>query len=286
LGYSVRIDVHVHPLLVKELTDNRPELLRDARELFDLQTSPQPLSTLFGEMDLCGIDQAVLLPVNCEKSHNSRMPSNDEVAGLLKQNSRRLIGFASVDPNVGQKAIPELCRAHDQLGLKGLKLNPALQEFDPTGPEALAIYSEAERLDMPLLIHTGLTFSNQFSIKYNQPLLLDDIARKHPKLRICLAHMGWPWLWDAAAVAIRNPNVYMDMAGTFAGTPLENIRQITSQIPPRVIENMLGDKLMFGSDYPRIEENKMFSAVSTLPVRQETLDAILGENAMTYLGES
>jgi predicted TIM-barrel fold metal-dependent hydrolase len=283
LGYSVRIDVHVHPLLVKELTDNRPDLLRDARELFDLRTSPQPLSTLLGEMDLCKIDQAVLLPINCEKSHNSRMPSNDEVADLVKRNGDRLIGFASVDPNAGREALSELRRTHDQLGLKGLKLNPALQEFDPTGPEALAIYTEAEQLEMPILIHTGLTFSNQFSIKHNQPLPFDDIARKHPKLRICLAHMSWPWVWDATAVAIRNPNVYMDTAGTFAGTPLEHVRQIASLIPPRVIENMLGDRLMFGSDYPRIEENKMFSAVSTLPVRQETLDAILGGNAAEFL---
>jgi predicted TIM-barrel fold metal-dependent hydrolase len=280
------IDVHVHPLLVKELTDNRPDLLRDAQELFDIRTSPQPLSTLLAEMDLCKIDQAVLLPVNCEKSHNSKMPSNDEVAELVKRNRDRLIGFASVDPNAGREALSELRRTHDQLGLKGLKLNPALQEFDPASPEALAVYNEAEQLDMPILIHTGLTFSNQFTMKYNQPLLFDDIARKRPRLRICLAHMGWPWVWDAAAVSIRNANVYMDTAGTFAGTPLEHIRQLTSLLSPRVIENMLGERLMFGSDYPRIEENKMFSAVSTLPVRQETLDAILGGNAMAFLGES
>lgn len=282
----MRVDVHVHPLLVKELTDDRPELLRDARELFDLRTSPQPLSTLLGEMDLCKIDQAVLLPINCEKSHNSTMPSNDEVSELVKRNNRRLIGFASVDPNAGREALMELHRAHDQLGLKGLKLNPALQEFDPTGTEALQIYNEAERLNLPILIHTGLTFSSKFSIRHNQPLVYDDIARKHPELRICLAHMAWPWVWDAAVVAIRNSNIYMDTAGTFAGSPLEHFRQITSIIPPRVIENLLSDQLMFGSDYPRIEENKMLSAVSTLEVRSEALDAILGGNALTFLGES
>lgn len=282
----MRIDVHVHPLLVKELTDNRPELLRHARELFDLRTFPQPLSTLLCEMDLCNVDQAVLLPINCEKSHNSKMPSNDEVAELVKRNSRRLIGFASIDPNAGREALSELRRARDQLGLKGLKLNPALQEFDPTGTEALEIYDEAEQLNLPILIHTGLTFSNKFSIKHNQPLVYDDIARKHPRLRICLAHMAWPWVWDAAAVAIRNPNIYMDTAGTFAGSPLDHFRQITSLIPPRVIENLLGDQLMFGSDYPRIEEDKMVSAVSTLEVRPEALDAILGGNALRFLGES
>lgn len=160
-----------------------------------------------------------------------------------------------------------------------------LQEFDPLSSEALEILAEAQRLDIPVLIHTGITFSNRFSIRYNHPLPLDDIARRYPKLRMCLAHMGWPWLWDAASVAIRNLNVYLDTAGTFAGTPLESVRQITSVIPVRVIENVLADKLMFGSDYPRIEINKMFAAISALPLRREVLEGILGRNALTFLGE-
>ena len=157
--------MHVHPVLVKELTDNRPDLLRDGRELFDLRTSPQPISILVGEMDLCKIESAVLLPINCEKSHHSKMPMNDEVADLVKRNGKRFIGFSSVAPNLDQEAaLSEMHRSHDQLGLNGLKLNPAMQEYDPTGTAALRIYGEAERLEMPIMVHTGLTFSNEFSI--------------------------------------------------------------------------------------------------------------------------
>jgi hypothetical protein len=281
----MRVDVHVHPLLVKELTDSRPELLEAAGDVFDLRTSPQPLSTLLGEMDICGIERCILLPVNCEKSHSCKLPSNEETAEIVKRHSTRFVGFASVDPNTGQSALKELRRSHDQLGLRGLKLNPALQDFDPIGSAALEIYSEAERLNMPVIVHTGITFSNRFSMKYNQPLPLDDVARKYPQLRICLAHIGWPWLWDAVSVAIRNTNVYLDTAGTFAGTPAESIQQITSVIPNRVIENALADRLMFGSDYPRIEINKMFAAISELPLRKRALEAILGENALAFLGE-
>jgi hypothetical protein len=160
-----------------------------------------------------------------------------------------------------------------------------LQEFDPASPSALQVYKEAERLEMPILVHTGITFSNRFSIQHNRPLIYDDIARKHPKLQICLAHMGWPWLWDAVTVAIRNPNVYLDTAGTHVGTPAEHVRQIASTLSSRVIENVLGERLMFGSDYPRIEMNKMFDAVTALPIRREVLAGILGGNAVTFLGE-
>jgi hypothetical protein len=171
------------------------------------------------------------------------------------------------------------------MGLRGLKLNPALQEFDPASPSALQVYKEAERLEMPILVHTGITFSNRFSIQHNRPLIYDDIARKHPKLKICLAHMGWPWLWDAVTVAIRNPNVYLDTAGTHVGTPAEHVRQITSTLSSRVIENVLGERLMFGSDYPRIEMNKMFDAVTAFPIRREVLAGILDGNVLTFLGE-
>ena len=150
----------------------------------------------------------------------------------------------------------------------------------------MQVYDEAEKLELPVLVHTGLTFSNRFSIRYNQPLMFDDIARKHPRLRLCLAHMGWPWVLDAVAITVRNPNVFLDTAGTYAGTPSETIRQITSLVSGRIIENTLGEKLIFGSDYPRIEVNKMFAAVSMLPVREEIRQSILRENALSFLGES
>ena len=234
---------------------------------------------------MCNVEKCVLLPINCEKSLGSRMPSNTEVAGLVKSGGKRLIGFASVDPSTRKGALSDLKESHDALGLRGLKLNPAMQAFDPSGPEALEIYREAEKLEMPILVHTGLTFSNRFSISHNHPLIYDDIARKHPKLKFCLAHMGWPWIMEAVAVTIRNPNVYVDTAGTFAGTPTETMRQITSLISTRVIENTLGDRLIFGSDYPRIEMNKMFNAISSLPLRQDVLEAILRDNALAFLGE-
>ena len=280
----MRVDVHVHPLLVKELTDSRPSLLQDARELFDLRTAPQPLSTLLDEMDVCEIERAVLLALECPKLHDSKMPSNDELANLVRQNPKRFIGFGSVDPD-SSHALDEINRVKDELGLDGLKLNPALQEFDPAGQSALKVYKEAERLEMPILVHTGITFSNRFSIQQNRPLIFDDIARKHPKLKICLAHLGWPWLWDAVAVAIRNPNVYLDTAGTYVGTPAEHVRQFTDTLSSRVIENVLGERLMFGSDYPRIEMNKMFEAISELPIRRDALTGILGRNALLFLGE-
>ena len=281
----MNIDVHVHPLLVKNLTDSRPALLEDARELFDLRTAPQPLTTLLDEMNVCQIERAVLLALDCPKLHGSKKPSNDEDAKLEIERGRRFIGFGSVDPDSKQNALSEVKRAKEVLGLRGLKLNPALQEFDPTDANASEVYNQAERLEMPILIHTGLTFANRFSIEHNKPEIYDDIARKRPKLKICLAHMGWPWLWDAVAVAIRNPNVYLDTAGTFVGSPMEHMRQITSTLSSRVIENVLGERLMFGSDYPRIEMNKMFDAVSALPIRTDTLSAILGGNAIQFLGE-
>jgi hypothetical protein len=52
------------------------------------------------------------------------------------------------------------------------------------------------------------------------------------------------------------------------------------------IENTLGSNLIFGSDYPRIEVNKMFSAVAALPIRHDVLDSILQQNALAFLASA
>ena len=73
------------------------------------------------------------------------MPSNTEVAELIKSGGKRLIGFSSVDPSTGKSALSDLKESHDSLGLKGLKLNPAMQAFDPSSPEALETYRRGRK---------------------------------------------------------------------------------------------------------------------------------------------
>ena len=63
---------------------------------------------------------------------------NDRVAEFVAAAPTRRIGFLSVHPEA-DGALDELERARTDLGLKGIKLGPNYQVFDPLGPAALRV---------------------------------------------------------------------------------------------------------------------------------------------------
>jgi uncharacterized protein len=277
------IDFHTHPVLILELREKFPNVERSAREVFNIGNNFQPLETFFLEMDVSGIDRAVLLPIDCRRARKHSVSSNEQVAELARKN-RRFIGFASVDP--GKKsAVRELEAAVEKLGLKGLKLDPALQDFDPKGRSAFAVYEAAEALKIPLVIHTGMSWAHETPLERGQPLVLEAAIRRFPKLNFVLAHFAWPWVWEAVALALKYPNVFLDTSCLYYDSPKEFLQFVFSkQIPTTVIERSLRNQIVFGSNYPRVEIKNMAAAVRSLNLTEGCLRKIFQENAERLLG--
>ena len=279
----VTVDVHVHPL-VREIFERESELPSCVRRVFGFGVDPQPLETLLGEMDSSGIDRAVLLALDCRTSHNCFIPSNESVAELVERYPERFTGFASVDPRA-EGAADTLRDAVSSLGLKGVKLNPILQGFAPNEKLAYPIYETAQKLGVPVLFHAGMTWTTVGRMELGNPLLLDAVASDFPKLKIIIAHFGFPWVWETFALSVRHPNVYVDIANTHTGTPLEHLKLVlTEMLPPRILERFLMDRVLFGSDYPRMEPWKIVSAIEKLPFSTQLKKKILGGNAAKLLG--
>ena len=121
------IDIHTHPVAIKESLRDNDSLAEAVRRVFGLFIEPQPLKTFLLQMDISGVDQAVLLPVDCSTAHGCKLFSNEQIAELVRI-CPRFIGFASVDPH-NPNAPNELEHAVKNLGLVGLKLDAALQRF-------------------------------------------------------------------------------------------------------------------------------------------------------------
>ncbi|KPV63423.1 MAG: Amidohydrolase [Candidatus Bathyarchaeota archaeon BA2] len=279
------IDIHVHPFLLKELTEKRPELLEGTKAYLGIKISPQPLETLVRQMEVAGVVKAVLLALDLTSKLGCKLPSNEEVAELVRMDPDRFIGFASVDPLQGQEAARQLEHAINELGLRGLKLHPPLQDFEPSDPKLRPVFKKSEELEIPILAHTGMTWQRSCILELSHPMLWDKVAMDFPDLKIILAHCGWPWAWDAAVLAMRHPNVYLDIANTYTGTPSEHLSLIlTEMMPKRIVERFLADKLLFGSDFPYIELHKMAESVKKLPIADEVKLQILETNASKLLG--
>ncbi len=278
------IDFHTHPLLVREMIARYPELERVARDVFYIRNRPQPLETFLLELDVAGLASAVVLPIDARSTRGCRVYSNEQVAELC-QMSKRLIGFASVDPRQ-QDALSTLQRAVGDLGLRGLKLAPSLQEFYADDREFYPLYEKAQALGIPILFHAGMTWEPGAQAKYGQPIHYEDVAHDFPALKIVLAHLAWPWVVEAVSLALKYPNVYLDTSALYFDNPRDFIAfAMAKQVPLTVWERSLRRQLVFGSNYPRVEIKNMAAAVRSLGLSEGCLQLVFAENARRLLGE-
>ena len=277
------IDFHTHPVLIREFVGKYPNYERVARQVFNIGNNFQPLETFFLQMDVAGIEKAVLLPIDCRRARKDAVSSNEQVAELCRR-SKRFVGFASVDP-LKKGAARELENAVKNLGLKGLKLDPALQDFRPNNRKVFPVYEAAASLGIPLLVHTGMSWAPETPLARGNPLLMEEPIREFPRLNFVLAHWGWPWVWEATALALKYPNVYLDTSCLYYDSPKEFFHFVFSrQIPTTVIERSLRNKVVFGSNYPRVEIKNMVHALKSLALTEGCLNKILRENAERLLG--
>ena len=194
------------------------------------------------EEAFASVDVSVAFSIACDRTRVDRA-LNDDVAAFVAAAPDRRIGFLSVHPEV-DGVEDEIERCRNELGLKGIKLGPNYQIFDPLAPSALRIYTLAERLGLPILFHQGASPVREAPLKYAYPLLMDEIAMRFPELRIVMAHLGHPWQRETIVTIRKHPHVYADVSALFyrPWSFYEGLRLAT--------EWGVLPKLLFGSDYP------------------------------------
>ncbi|MCX7024577.1 MAG: amidohydrolase family protein [Spirochaetes bacterium] len=277
------IDFHTHPVMIKELVEKDTALAAAVRDVWGLLFPPQPLEIFIRELDEAGVDKAVLLPVDCSTAHGCRIPDNETVADLATKNDR-FIGFASVDPNLGD-AETILERAIVHLGLKGLKLDPALQRFDPRDREkAFPLYRMCAELDIPLLMHMGMSWAPRGRADMAQPLFLEEAVQAFPDVNFVIPHFGWPWVGEVLMLALKYGNVYLDTSVVFARTPREALNSVIErQIGIAVLEGSLPGQVLFGSNYPRQDIRRAVRGIKSLDFSTGFMDALCSGNAARLL---
>lgn len=278
------IDVHVHPGFYADISGDKERLNRRKKAMgWDLM-SPFPLELVYAQMDFAGIDKLVLLAQDLTTIAGEAVISNEEVALLVSKCPERFIGFASVDPH-RKDALAVLDNAFGELGLMGLKLHPSKQRFYPDDPALYPIYEACIKHNRPITFHAGMSWEPDAPMKYAQPLHFEEVAIRYPELRMNLAHFGFPWVLETAALLLKYPNVYADVAGIYMDGPEQFFDQIYQKLMgPLWIENNLSDKVLFGSNNPRFRPQRVKRGFDSLPLREETRAKILGLNALKFIG--
>lgn len=236
------INAHVHMIELQKMLSQQPDLeistdiavFRDLEKTLAL-TDPR---NLLIQMEEAGISQSVLYACDAPIVY----ASNEYVSALCNRHPDKFIGFASVNPN-RENAVEIIEKAIVQLGLRGMKFHPPLQNFYPNDRKIFPIYEKAIELNVPVVFHVGTTpFGSMVKLNQANPILLDDVACAFPELRIMLTHLGTLWHNESAMVVEKNPNVFIDTAAYIY--EIEEI--LTDNLMKRVGE----DKFIFGTDYP------------------------------------
>jgi len=115
----------------------------------------------------------------------------------VRHHPDRLIGFAVVDPRHAD-APDDLRHAIEDLGLRGCKMVPT--GWYPYEERVQPVFAVANEHALPLLFHSGI-FIDGRSGRFCRPTYFEAL-RDHPRTRVALAHMGWPWTDEALAVAL------------------------------------------------------------------------------------
>ena len=84
----------------------------------------------------------------------------------------------------------------------------------------------------------------EVSRSLGNPLLLEKVLHRHPKLRVYVMHAGWPMLEEMLALLWTYPQVYVDTGVIAWALPRSEFHQYLR----RLVEAGFGDRVMFGSD--------------------------------------
>jgi len=271
------VDTHSQ-LWTKEALATFPDfMLESYKRVFKEHLTPT-LEDTIKDMDDAGVDKSVIVAVDAEITFGFKTP-NELVAEAMTRYPDRLIGFAGVDPRKGKLALKELECAIRELGLKGLKFIPHLNELRTNDSIMYSIYEMAQDLNIPILFHTGTQYHARTRLRYCHPLDLDDVAVDFPRLKIVVAHFGWPWVSEAIAIALRHENVYLNVAGW-----------APKHYPEIFIQYMNGPlkgKVLFGSDFPLLTRKRIISELKSHPmIKPQILQMILSDNPKRLLGLS
>ena len=266
-----------------------PYMARTPESDFRARRYPNPLAVdvdrLIKRMDEAGVDKTVVVPVDI-KRWKTKVP-NEYVAEKVKKYPDRLIGLASTDPVGGEKSVKELHHAINDLGLSGLKLLPSYDLISPDDERIFPLYEAALDLGIPVQIHTG--HSPGGMMKFETPMLLDEIAMKYPKLKIHILHSGYQWAYLTPMLMLKHVNVWSDIAWWYAW-PLENLVRLLGLCKHFSVLN----KLMWGTDnfdnktdLDRLrkvpEEAKKLNIAPGLPdITDHDIRIVLGENAARF----
>jgi predicted TIM-barrel fold metal-dependent hydrolase len=234
---------------------------------------------LIASMDRNGVDVSVILNIGWT-THELCVETNDYILESIARYPERLIGFCSVQPQSLEAALDEIERCVKG-GIRGVgEIRPDMQLFDLRDEELMKPFVDIlKKHNLIMLTHASEPVGHIYPGKGAvTPEMLYPFIADNPELIIVCAHWGGglPFYSLMPEVKEAMKNVYFDTAASpFLYSP---------QVYEQVIQLVAADKILFGSDYPLLEQARVIKEIQSLNLPEKIKGEILGGNAQKLLG--
>jgi predicted TIM-barrel fold metal-dependent hydrolase len=276
------VDIHTHVFDPK--TDFSPQLHAD---LLRCGIDPSVWGDVKGDHLKNTLAADVSVVFGLQASATGWHVPNEEVAAHVAKARHRLLFFASIDP-MQPDCLEELEKCHFELGAVGVKMAPLYQNVYPTDSRCYPIYRYCVKYNLPILFHTGTSFTANVPLDYSRPIHFDAVAVDFPDLCMVLAHLGHPWEVETISVIRRHANVYADISALYT-RPWQFFNSMRL-----VTEYRADHKLLFGSDAPFTTTegsldgirgvNAVIGKSGLPPIPEEVIEGIINRDTLNLLG--
>ncbi len=208
---------------------------------------------------------------------------NSHVAQAASVANGRLLPVASYNPDLHPR---EFVAYLEENSFIGVKLYPTLHFCRPSTKRLDFIYNYMEETGLILIVHTGCDpgiWELPGFCQYARPRELAYVAKRHPGLKIVMAHLG--------AYSALSPGIFFDEALEVMSR-YDNVYADTSAVDPFYVELAIDkvgyDKLLFGSDYPYVAGltiSDYINSIVELGLEDKVLRKIFYDNATRLLNE-
>ena len=294
------IDMHLHAFRMEELPPGAPACPGSQRVLV-------PTIDPKDELDFSKF-------VTCDKpllaADNDADLMRKSIAELRRHDVRRAVTDGAVeDVAAWRAAAPDLIVPGVAFGkakekgieeMRRLHREGALQVFAEVATQYRGVRADdaryepyfalAEELDVPVGIHLGegppaaarFPGYETYRASLTSPFQLEDVLRRHPKLRIYVMHYASPLVDEMIAMMFTHPNLYVDVSCNDWSFPRAQFHDALK----RMVDAGFEKRILFGSDqmYWPDAIGEAIKAIETAPFLSEGQKRdILYNNAARFL---
>jgi Predicted metal-dependent hydrolase of the TIM-barrel fold len=254
---------HIYPEKVAE------KAVRATRDFYSIETQCESaaVEALIEKGRAGGIDRFVVF--SAAQSPAQVHSINDFIAHS-SGNNPMLTGFGTLHKDMDNPAA-EIARIKE-LGLKGIKLHPDMQQFAIDDEGMFGIYELLAQNKLPIIMHCG-----DYRYTWSHPERLAHVLDLFPKLVVVAAHFGGWSLFDIAMDYLKQRDCYFDVSSS--------IMFLGRRRATELIKTYGAERMLFGSDFPMWNPGSERETLESLDLTAVEKELIFYKNAQRVLDE-